>query len=150
MFGPTCCGLAFGLVASLWLGASALAAEARAVEVFTICDQLVRRGAPLQLGSAAIRVYKIGGLGRLELALSEDLPSSPNTARARALQRIDGLADAQVASLREATNGLAKAVQYGIDRYPAIVIDGAVVIYGRTDVGGALQQYQKWREAQLR
>jgi integrating conjugative element protein (TIGR03757 family) len=42
--------------------------------------------------------------------------------------------------------GLAKAMQYGIDRYPTIVFDGKYVVYGVANVREALQQYRKWQE----
>jgi len=36
-------------------------------------------------------------------------------------------------------------MQYGIDRYPAIVFGGEVVVYGLTDPNAALVYYQKWQ-----
>jgi len=150
MFGPTRCGLAFGIAASLWLGASALAAEPPAIEVFTVRNKPIGGGHDLQPRSIAIQVYDIDGLGHLESALSKDLPSAPGAAKSEALRRIGELNDVQMASVTEAADGLAKAVQYGVDRYPAIVIDGTVVIYGLTDVGNAINQYRTWRGAQLR
>ncbi|MEA2093693.1 MAG: DUF1525 domain-containing protein [Pseudomonadota bacterium] len=41
--------------------------------------------------------------------------------------------------------GLARALQYGIDRYPAIVFDGQLVVYGVTELGQALHQYYHWQ-----
>ena len=46
-----------------------------------------------------------------------------------------------------AAEGLGRAVGYGLDRYPAIVIDGAAVLYGTTDVAQAITRYQAWRRA---
>jgi integrating conjugative element protein (TIGR03757 family) len=46
--------------------------------------------------------------------------------------------------MQRAAMGLAKAVQYGVDRYPAIVFDGQVVVYGITDLEAALQHYRAW------
>ncbi|MEA3275692.1 MAG: DUF1525 domain-containing protein, partial [Pseudomonadota bacterium] len=37
------------------------------------------------------------------------------------------------------------AAEYGIDRYPAIVLDGQAVVYGVTDVGEALRHYRMWQ-----
>ena len=50
-----------------------------------------------------------------------------------------------MAPAKNAAIGLAKAVQYGIDRYPAIVFDGRVVVYGVTDLVEALDRYKAWR-----
>ena len=47
--------------------------------------------------------------------------------------------------MQRAAMGLAKAVQYGVDRYPAIVFDGQMVVYGVTDLEAALQYYRAWR-----
>ncbi len=38
-------------------------------------------------------------------------------------------------------------MQYGVDRYPAIVFDGKAVVYGVTDVKAATRLYEQWREA---
>ena len=48
--------------------------------------------------------------------------------------------------MQHAAMGLAKAMQYGVDRYPAIVFNGEVAIYGVTDIGEALDRYRLWRE----
>jgi integrating conjugative element protein (TIGR03757 family) len=48
--------------------------------------------------------------------------------------------------MQQAAIGLAKAVQYGVDRYPAMVFDGGAVIYGVTDIHQALLRYRQWRE----
>ncbi|MCP4040978.1 MAG: DUF1525 domain-containing protein, partial [Gammaproteobacteria bacterium] len=39
----------------------------------------------------------------------------------------------------------AKAMQYGVDRIPAIVFDGKVVVYGMTNLKAALDHYRTWR-----
>ena len=48
--------------------------------------------------------------------------------------------------VKNAAIGLAKAVQYGIDRYPAVVFDGRVVVYGVTDLVEALDRYEAWEQ----
>ena len=48
--------------------------------------------------------------------------------------------------MHSAATGLAKALQYGVERYPAVVFDGEVAIYGVTDIREVLQRYQQWRE----
>jgi integrating conjugative element protein (TIGR03757 family) len=47
-------------------------------------------------------------------------------------------------------SGLVQAMQYGIDRYPAIVFDGKAVVYGITDVRAATQRYQQWQAGEAR
>jgi len=48
--------------------------------------------------------------------------------------------------MQRAAIGLAKVAQYGVDRYPVIVFDGEVAIYGVTGMREALHRYQQWRE----
>ena len=47
--------------------------------------------------------------------------------------------------MQASATALAKAMQYGVDRYPAIVFDGQAVVYGVTDLKAALVHYQMWR-----
>jgi integrating conjugative element protein (TIGR03757 family) len=49
--------------------------------------------------------------------------------------------------MQRSSIGLAKAMQYGINRYPAIVFDGQAVVYGVTDLNAARAHYQTWRTA---
>ena len=55
-----------------------------------------------------------------------------------------------MAPAKDAALGLAKAVQYGVDHYPAIVFNGTAVVYGVTDLVEAVQRYDTWHEAQAR
>jgi integrating conjugative element protein (TIGR03757 family) len=52
--------------------------------------------------------------------------------------------------LPRAALGLTKAVQYGIDRYPAIVFDGQAEVFGIADVEQAFHRYRQWREDVVR
>ena len=45
-----------------------------------------------------------------------------------------------------AAKGLMRALQYGINRYPAIVFDGQAVVYGVTDIETAARLYDHWME----
>jgi integrating conjugative element protein (TIGR03757 family) len=49
---------------------------------------------------------------------------------------------------KNAAFGLAKAAQYGVDRYPAIVFDGRAVVYGVTDLVDAVERYETWQREQ--
>ena len=72
--------------------------------------------------------------------------ADPEQSKRIVLQRIQQLDETGRAQAQHAAMGLAKAMQYGIDRYPAIVLDGEVAIYGVTDIREALQRYQQWQE----
>ncbi len=90
-------------------------------------------------------VYRVDRIDRLQQALSEGLPTDPKTAKQAALDRFQ-LMDSQLSSeLENAAKGLIQAMQYGIDRYPAIVFDGKAVVYGVTDVKAANELYEQWR-----
>jgi len=55
-----------------------------------------------------------------------------------------------MAPAKDAAIGLAKAMQYGVDRYPAIVVNGTAVVYGVTDLVDAAARYETWRRGQSR
>ena len=120
------------------------------IEVFTSAERpLIETDANDSGGDLqglAITVYEIDGIQSLERELSLDLPVEPQPSKAMVLRRIQQLDVAGRAQVQHTALGLAKAVQYGVDRYPAIVLDGEVAIYGVTDIREALQRYQQWRE----
>jgi len=128
----------------------AVLVEPRLIEVFTSSEYLV---AGRQVQQAAIGVtfhyYAIDGIYQLELSLSQDLPADPETAKLLALNRIEHLGEDAMRRLQQSATGLAKALQYDIDRYPAIVFDGVTVAYGVTDIHTALRHYQQWQEEQV-
>lgn len=92
--------------------------------------------------------YEIDGVERLERFLSDGLPNNPEAAKRVALARIAELDEARMSAVEQGTLGLAKAAQYGLDRYPAIVFNGEAVVYGITNVKAAVDLYQAWREGQ--
>ncbi len=92
-----------------------------------------------------ITVYEIDGIESMERDLSIDLPADPEKSKRIALHRIQHLDDQTRTKMQMAAQGLAKAMQYGVDRYPAIVFDGQAVVYGVTDVQIALAHYRTWR-----
>lgn len=92
-----------------------------------------------------LQVYRLDGIQHLEQTLSESLPNNAAAAKRIVLQRIQQLDKQSTAQLQQAAVGLAKLVQYGIDRVPVIVFNGEAVVYGITDPGEALQQYRRWR-----
>ena len=113
--------------------------KAPTIEVFTDSSlQIVS-------GNDHATVYLIDRINRLQQELSNDLPADSESAKTLALQRFQRM-DTQLSSeLENAAKGLVQAMQYGIDRYPAIVFDGQAVVYGLTDIHAATQLYQGWQ-----
>jgi len=138
---------------------SAQAAQHRAenprlVEVFTTTELPVTGEAAITSEAAhaktEFQVYELDGIQRIEAKLSDGLTADPEQSKQVVLRRFQQLHEEDRARMQRAAMGLAKAMQYGIDRYPAIVFDGEVAIYGVTDIGDALQRYQEWREGRTR
>ena len=92
-----------------------------------------------------ITVYYIDRIDRLQKELSIDLPADPEAAKQTALHRFQRIDSHLSSELENAAKGLVQAMQYGIDRYPAIVFDGNAVVYGITDVRAATQRYRQWQ-----
>jgi integrating conjugative element protein (TIGR03757 family) len=93
-----------------------------------------------------VYIYDLDSPSRLEAQLSEGLPADPTAAARLARQRLDTLGRQPLATpFAQAYAGLLKALEYGIDRYPAVVFDGgASVVYGITDLDEALDYYRRW------
>ena len=119
------------------------------IEVFTSEKYPVidtdANGARDTLGGLKIIVHKIDGIQSVERDLSLNLPVEPQAAKQIALHRIQRLDEQIRMSLHAAATALAKAMQYGLDRYPAVVFDGEAVVYGVTDLTVALEQYRLWK-----
>lgn len=91
-------------------------------------------------------VYRLDQIDELQKALSHQLPGDPEKAKQLALRRFQRM-DAQLShQLENAAKGLMRALQYGINRYPAIVFDGQAVVYGVTDIETAARLYDHWME----
>ena len=119
------------------------------IEVFTSTKYPIVETDAKRAGSSVrgteIIVYEIDGIQSVERALSLNLSVEPQQSKQIALQRIHNL-DEQTRSRMQATaTALARAMQYGIDRYPAIVFNGQAVVYGITDLQSAIAHYQAWR-----
>lgn len=135
------------LAVLLTANGAATAGEPPAVEVFTATDLLLNTGLSPNQGAVSVEVYAIDGVERFEAELSRGLPANTDAAKRMALERLGRLGVAQMQRVRHATLGLSKAMQYGLDRYPAIVLDGQAVVYGVTNVQEALHRYRQWQEA---
>ena len=124
----------------------------RLVEMFTTADSPVNGETALNTQPAyreiEFHVYELDTIQRIEAKLSKDLTADPKQSKRVVLQRFQQLNEEDRAQIQRAAIGLAKSAQYGIDRYPAIVFDGEVLIYGVTDIREALHRYQQWHEGQ--
>ena len=134
------------VIAILYLGSgSALADESLTIEVFTASGIPIAKDFKAGYNSGTAYVYEIDGIKRIEAKLSEGLPADAGRSKRVVLQRFQQLREEDHARMQHAAMGLAKAMQYGVDRYPAIVFDGQAVVYGVTDVQSALTHYRAWR-----
>ena len=88
-----------------------------------------------------VEIHKLDAIKQLEDLLSKGLPSDPAKAKDWALKRLQTLSQTE---LEQSARSLAKAVQYGLEKYPAIVFDGEFVVYGLTDLGLGLMHYRHW------
>lgn len=139
--------LSLVLFGPLVLGTTAIARESLRLEAFTTTEYAISGQDDPRLRAVSVTIYGLDGLARFEAALSQGLPADVDSATAEALRRIGDLDEEHMAPTRHAAMGLAKAMQYGIDRYPAIVINGTAVVYGVIDLNVAMQRYEAWREA---
>lgn len=131
-------------------GAPAWAGDAIIVEVFAASESPVKGEDHERLRTAIVTNHAVDGIERFESGLSADLPTAPESAKAVVLRRVQQLDDARVEPAKNAAIGLAKAIQYGVDRYPAIVFDERAVVYGVTDLVEALDRYEAWQREQTR
>lgn len=130
------------------------AGHPRLVEVFTttespVTSQSVFNRQPVSR-AMELHIYELDGIQHIEAKLSQGLTADPEQSKRIVLQRFQQMREDDRARMQRAAMGLAKAVQYGIDRYPAIVCDSEVAIYGLTDIDEALHRYQEWREGRKR
>ena len=140
--------VALTLFGPLLFSAALQAGEPLTLEVFTAAEFPVSGQDDRRLRGAAITVYAVDGLEQFESTLSQNLPADADVAKVEALRRIGQLDDARMAPAKDAAIGLAKAMQYGVDRYPAIVVNGTAVVYGVTDLVDAAARYEAWRSGQ--
>ncbi len=113
--------------------------ESPTIEVFTDSRFAVISG------TDNATVYVIDRIDRLQQELSKGLPSKPEIAKKRVMQRFQGMNSQLSSEMESAAKGLVQALQYSIDRYPAIVFDGEVVVYGVTDVHAATRIHKQWQ-----
>ena len=80
-----------------------------------------------------IEIYDISLLKSVEYALSNNLSDNPEVARKEANERIDSNFEWLKTSLKSATDAYVLVDKFGINKFPAVVINDKFVIYGTTD-----------------
>ncbi len=131
-------------------GSVARAAEVTAqVEIFTVASSDVQvayvNEEKVGYQNINFQLYPLDGIQRIEAKLSKGLRADPEDSKRRVMERMALLDEQDRMHMRRSAIGLAKAMQYGIDRVPAIVFDGQAVVYGITDLQAALAYYQARR-----
>jgi integrating conjugative element protein (TIGR03757 family) len=122
----------------------ALCAPVQAGEIAPTIEAFTDARLQVLFGNDNTTVYVIDRINRLQQELSDDLPADSESAQKLVLQRYQRMDTQLSTELENAANGLVQAMQYGIDRYPAIVFDGHAVVYGLTDIDAATRLYQRW------
>ena len=122
------------------------------IEVFTSTDLLVTgegyKTSKSKFSKVSLQIFELDGIKQIEDRLSQGLSADPVESRQVVLERFQQLTREDRIRIRNAATGMAKAAQYGVDRYPAIVFDGLFVVYGITDIHSALIHLQQWQAGQ--
>ena len=127
-------GLTLALVA--WPGPGAVAAE---VVAFTLSSM------PLRAGSG-VQVHVLDERDGYAEAFGADLPADPERALAEAKRRLETPAGrTALERLASAAAGNALGGRLGIEKLPAVVVDGRYVVYGVRDVARAVERVEAWR-----
>ena len=117
------------------------------IDIFTTAEQPISALDNLlrQHLGIEIRTHQLDAIKGLEDKLSQGLSSDPERAERQVLERLQQLNSDSRSQLQHSARALAKAVQYGVEKYPAIVFDGELVVYGLTDLSAALTHYHLWQ-----
>lgn len=115
-----------------------LTASAHTIEVFTIHQRPVVT--PLN-----IKIYYLDDIALLQNILNQELKESANLASKKDMKKIlVKFTSKNREQYLLALNGIIKAQQYGINKIPAIVIDGKYQILGTTDINKALISFDNY------
>ena len=100
---------------------------------------------PLSGVTVPHQLFNLDAVDRIEQRLGKNLPADEDKALALMKQRIAGVGQSQLnQELREAYQALILSMQYGLDRYPAVIFDQKVIVYGVTDLYAATKRYRHW------
>lgn len=93
---------------------------------------------------ANVTVYDLSAPERFEKALSEGLSSDPAEAERQAKERIVKRGHVIQQELMQAYEGSLKAMQYNVEKVPAVVFNaGQYIIYGVSDIDKAIKLYNE-------
>ena len=120
------------------------------IEIFTTTDQPISAIDRFveKHTEIAIQIHKLDAIKGLEDTLSQGLSADPDKSKRLVFERLQQLNKATRSQLEHSATALAKAVQYGLEKYPAMVFDGELVVYGLTDLSVALMHYRHWRSGE--
>ena len=114
------------------------------IEVFATGDQWRGDLNPVPADAQLdIRIHLIDGIRQLEANLSRNLPADSRAAEKEVLRRLQALDEDRSNRVKASAEALLRAIELGVDRYPAIVIDGKFVAYGTTDLTEAMGAYRQ-------
>lgn len=100
---------------------------------------------PLSGVTVSHQLFNLDAVDRIEQRLGKNLPVDEDKALALMKRRIAAVGQNQLnKELREAYQALILAMKYGLDRYPAVIFDQQVIVYGVTDLHVATNQYRQW------
>ena len=128
--------LVWALALATWPGPPAVAGD---VVAFTLSSMPLRT-----TGGATVHV--LDARDGYEAAFGADLPANPERALAEARRRMETPAGrAALARIAEAAAGNVLAGRLGVEKLPAVVVDGRYVVYGVRDVARAVERVEAWR-----
>lgn len=114
--------------------------------VVTSDKQPVSESATFKSYIPKVTLLNLDSVSQVESRLSEGLPANEKHATAEFNRRVKAIGKAKLeAELRSAYQAVGAAMVYRLDRYPAIIFDEQVVVYGLTDLPQALEKYRQWR-----
>lgn len=112
------------------------------VEVFANSTMVIT---PIQANRYQLVIYRLDALKNVEAAINQNIPKTEAAARAYFAAHQAEIKRQITPAVINGANGIALARHYKLNRIPAIVVDGASVIYGVTDVDQAIAMVQKHR-----
>lgn len=111
------------------------------MDIFTLSAVKISNTQMAKNDGWTVKEYAIDGPLVFEKKLSEGLSSNPEVAMEQAKKRIVSMNDKLGDIAIDSYKGKLKAVELGVKKLPAIVINKKIVIYGVTDAWQALKIY---------
>ena len=133
--------LAWALALAAWPGPAAFAGD---VVAFTLSSMPLR-------ASGGVEIHVLDARDGHAEAFGADLQGGPERALAEARRRVATPAGrAALERIASAAAGNALAGRLGIEKLPAVVVDGRYVVYGVRDVARAVERVEGWRAGAAR